>query len=55
MRFKAIRESWNRNRREMGDQDAKRRKLKEKKRVFFTWPNMALTNMDKRIPNLVSK
>ena len=34
MGFKAIRESFNRNRREMGDQDAKRRKLKEKKRVF---------------------
>ena len=32
MGFKAIRESWNRNRKEMGDQDAKRRKLKEKKK-----------------------
>ena len=37
MGFKAIRESWNRNRREMGDQDAKRRKLKEKKKGFAPW------------------
>ena len=30
-------------------------KVKRKKKGFWTWPNMALTNMDKRRPNLVSK
>ena len=38
MGFKAIRETWNRNIREMGDQDA----IREKKRVFGR-PNKALS------------
>ena len=30
-------------------------KVERKKNGFLTWPNMALTNMDKRRPNLVTK